>query len=101
MISQRLFNLMKSMVNIDAMVQDGYSAAYILETIQIACKRQHRECPLSEMDVVAAIKLIELSESQPFFPNRDIQDVRQRQDNMDKYVAEEESFSFDGNYVRN
>lgn len=75
MIEQRIYNLVKSLVNIDDLVQRGHSASFILEAIQVACKRQNRECTLSEMDIIGVIKMLELSQAQPFFPNTDIEAI--------------------------
>ncbi|OOE91594.1 hypothetical protein [Salinivibrio sp. AR640] len=84
MIDQRIFNLVKSLVNIDDLVQRGHTAGFILEAIQVACKRQNRECTLSEMDIIGVMKMLELSQTQPFLPNTDIQTI----DNVGNSIAE-------------
>lgn len=75
MLEQRIYNVIKSLVNIDILVQQGYSAGFILEAIQVACKRQNRQCTLSEMDIIGVIKMLELANSQPFLPNTDVQTI--------------------------
>lgn len=81
-MEQRIYNLIKSLVNIDSLVQDGHTPAFILEAIQVACKRQHRECTLSHNDIVGVIKMIELSTSQPFLPNTDIDKIKTKSDEI-------------------
>lgn len=42
-MEQRIYNLIKSLVNIDSLVQDGHTPAFILEAMQTPASRMHSE----------------------------------------------------------
>lgn len=87
-MEQRVYNLIKSIVNIDEMVRENFSINYILETIQAAYRRQNRECPISYNDVLSVVKMLEECETYPIIPNKDINDAKDRVGRIEKNIED-------------
>ncbi|HGZ7365145.1 TPA: hypothetical protein ACPVXQ_004678 [Vibrio parahaemolyticus] len=81
-VSQKELNTLKSMSNVMTLHERGHSPSYILETIQVACKRQKRECTLSEMDVLSLTKFGDLNQTHPCLPNGDMEVINDAHNNI-------------------
>lgn len=81
-VTQKELNTLKSMSNVMTLHERGHSPAYILETIQVACKRQNRTCTLSEMDVLSLTKFGDLNQTHPCLPNGDMEVINDAHNNI-------------------